>query len=157
MICDLTHIIGEKVTIADLSYLHNMDGGIIARYFGLMSGNALNVVTRGHDTALYDIVKLEDLRIIRSRMRGGLRRRPSMSFTNRLRVMDDRLGEIDQSINGLANEVEKLTQRGVDFMSGPHTAPSSSTTPEADSFGLFGQLENMSSSFRQFGNGMDEE
>ncbi|GJV99629.1 hypothetical protein Tco_1554881 [Tanacetum coccineum] len=88
---------------------------------------------------------------------GGLRRRPNMSFTNRLRVMDDRLGEIDQSIYGLADEVEKLTQRGVNFMSGPQTAPSSSTTPEADSFGLFGQLENMPSSSRQFGKDMDEE
>ncbi|GJV99628.1 ribonuclease H-like domain-containing protein, partial [Tanacetum coccineum] len=88
----------EKVTIADLFYLHNMDGGMlvdvpwkvarfldekakgaqkkskivgahligrIARYFELMSGNALNAVTRGHGTALYDIVKLEDLGMIR--------------------------------------------------------------------------------------------
>ncbi|GJV45599.1 hypothetical protein Tco_1430135 [Tanacetum coccineum] len=89
----------EKVTIADLFYLHNMDEGMlvdvpwkVARYFELMSGNALNAVTRGHDTTLYDIVKSEDLGIIR------------------LRVMNDRLGEIDQSIYGLADEVEKLTQ-----------------------------------------------
>ncbi|GJX77607.1 hypothetical protein Tco_0691512 [Tanacetum coccineum] len=162
--------------------------GMSARYFGWMSGAALGRVTKGQDMELYDIVKLEDLRIIRfNRARlaemvdemledsgeesddiearraddedeGMPRRCPNMSFTNRLRVMDDRLGDIDDSIYGLREEVSspKLC-RCVNFMSGPQAFPRSSTTPLADPFGLFAQPQNMSSTSRQFANDMDEE
>ncbi|GKB81750.1 hypothetical protein Tco_0948645 [Tanacetum coccineum] len=53
-----------------------------------------------------------------------------MSNANRLRAMDERLGEI-------VNDVDKLTYVGVNFMSGTlgyFTAPS----PSASQFGMFG-------------------
>nr|GEX46076.1 hypothetical protein [Tanacetum cinerariifolium] len=40
--------------------------------------------------------------------KGGVRRRPNMTFINRLRVMDDRLGDIDTNIYKLSNDVEDL-------------------------------------------------
>nr|GEX58679.1 hypothetical protein [Tanacetum cinerariifolium] len=40
---------------------------------------------------------------------GGLRHRPNITFTNRLRAMDDRLGDIDTNIYKLSNNVEDLT------------------------------------------------
>ncbi|GJX12589.1 hypothetical protein Tco_0204347 [Tanacetum coccineum] len=40
---------------------------------------------------------------------GGVRHHPNMSFTNRLRAMDDRLGDIDSNIYTFSNEVEDLT------------------------------------------------
>ncbi|GJY60074.1 hypothetical protein Tco_0459966 [Tanacetum coccineum] len=40
---------------------------------------------------------------------GGVRRHPNMIFTNRLRAMDDRLGDIDTNIYKLSNDVEELT------------------------------------------------
>ncbi|GJW28122.1 hypothetical protein Tco_0044997 [Tanacetum coccineum] len=39
----------------------------------------------------------------------GVRRHPNMSFTNRLRAMDDRLGDIDPNIYKLSDKVENLT------------------------------------------------
>ncbi|GJT26599.1 hypothetical protein Tco_0906874 [Tanacetum coccineum] len=38
------------------------------------------------------------------------RRRPNISFTNRLGVMDDMLGEIDEHIYKMSYEVEELTE-----------------------------------------------
>ncbi|GJX83962.1 retrotransposon protein, putative, ty1-copia subclass [Tanacetum coccineum] len=40
---------------------------------------------------------------------GGVRRRPNMTFTSRLRAMDDRLGDMDTNIYKLSNDVEDLT------------------------------------------------
>ncbi|GKF70928.1 hypothetical protein Tco_0203985 [Tanacetum coccineum] len=40
---------------------------------------------------------------------GGVRRHPNMIFTNRLKAMDDRFGNIDTHIYKVSNEVENLT------------------------------------------------
>ncbi|GJW78986.1 hypothetical protein Tco_0140668 [Tanacetum coccineum] len=40
---------------------------------------------------------------------GDVRCHPNISFTNRLRAMDDRLGDIDTNIYKLSNNVEELT------------------------------------------------
>ncbi|GJV58004.1 hypothetical protein Tco_1459009 [Tanacetum coccineum] len=40
---------------------------------------------------------------------GDVRRHPNMTFTNRLRVMDERLGDMDTNIYKLSNDVEDLT------------------------------------------------
>ncbi|GKC49633.1 hypothetical protein Tco_1072378, partial [Tanacetum coccineum] len=40
---------------------------------------------------------------------GGVRRRPNMTFTGRLRAMDDWLGDMDTNIYNLSNDVEDLT------------------------------------------------
>ncbi|GJW64851.1 hypothetical protein Tco_0116735 [Tanacetum coccineum] len=67
----------------------------------------------------------------------GVRRRPNMTFTNRLRAMDERLGDIKTNILTLSIEVDDLTYvQGVNFMSNTlvySTAPSSSP----NLFGLF--------------------
>nr|GEV24470.1 hypothetical protein [Tanacetum cinerariifolium] len=59
----------EKVTIANLFYFHSMNRGMIVPWqvakFLADKAKALSVVTRGQDTALYDVVKLEDLRIVK--------------------------------------------------------------------------------------------
>ncbi|GJR36439.1 hypothetical protein Tco_1212123 [Tanacetum coccineum] len=114
--------------------------GRIARHFGLMSTSALRLVTRGQKITLLGVVKLGDLGIVRfnglrqveivdeilddsdaeaeaveakraqNENEGSPRRHPNMSFTNRLRVMDDRLGEIDHHIYRIGGEVEELTE-----------------------------------------------
>ncbi|GJS32881.1 zinc finger, CCHC-type containing protein [Tanacetum coccineum] len=114
--------------------------GRIAIHFGLMSTTALRLVTRGQETTLIDVVKLGKLGIVRfnsfrhveivnemldnsdeeadaaearraqKENKGSPRRRPNMGFTNRLRVMDDRLGEIDQHIYRIGGEAKELTK-----------------------------------------------
>ncbi|GJT54317.1 hypothetical protein Tco_0989371 [Tanacetum coccineum] len=165
------HNAKEKVTLEDLFFVHNMDGGalvdvpwniakflfdkakgakkksmivgahligMIARYYGLMTNAYLRRVTLGQGTTLLNIVKLVELGICRYNGLGlgelvddmldnskdevtaaeakraqdeadGVRRCPNMSFTNRLRAMDKRLGDIDSNIYKLSDEVEKLT------------------------------------------------
>nr|GEY78795.1 hypothetical protein [Tanacetum cinerariifolium] len=112
--------------------------GRTARYYGLMIRAYLRVVTLGQETTLLDIEKLVELGICRynglgqgelvadklddsedeaataeareaQEEEGGVRRRPNMSFTNRLRATDDRLGDIDSNIYTLSTEVEDLT------------------------------------------------
>nr|GEZ79668.1 hypothetical protein [Tanacetum cinerariifolium] len=39
----------------------------------------------------------------------GVRRHPNMSFTNRLKVVGDRLGDIDTNIYRLSNDIKDLT------------------------------------------------
>ncbi|GKG24130.1 hypothetical protein Tco_0392166 [Tanacetum coccineum] len=40
---------------------------------------------------------------------GDVRHNPNMSFTNRLKAMDDRSGDIDSNIYTLSNKVKNLT------------------------------------------------
>nr|GEW27304.1 transcription factor MYB44-like [Tanacetum cinerariifolium] len=112
--------------------------GRTARYYGLMIRAYLRVVTLGQETTLLDIEKLVELGICRynglgqgelvadklddsedeatavesreaQEEEGGVRRLPNTSFTNRLRAIDDRLGDIDSNIYTLSTEVEDLT------------------------------------------------
>ncbi|GJY96489.1 hypothetical protein Tco_0513399 [Tanacetum coccineum] len=96
------------------------------------------IVTLGPETSLLSVAKLVDLGISRYNglglgelvddqldnsgdeaasaearrahdEAGGVRRHLDMSFTNRLRAMDDKLGDIDTNIYKLSNDVEDLT------------------------------------------------
>ncbi|GKB36035.1 hypothetical protein Tco_0880977 [Tanacetum coccineum] len=112
--------------------------GRIARSYSLMTPTYMRVVTLDKETSLLNVTKLVDLGICRyNGLRlgellddqldnnedkaiaaeageahddeGGVRRRPNMTFTNRLRAMDDRLWDIDTNIYKLSNDVEDLT------------------------------------------------
>nr|GEX99929.1 putative reverse transcriptase domain-containing protein [Tanacetum cinerariifolium] len=112
--------------------------GRIARSYRLMTGANLRNVTIGKGATLLNIVKLVEMGICRYNGlgrgelvddtldnyeeevaadegrraqddEGCMRRHPNMSFTNRLRVMDDRLGDFDTNIYKLSNDVEELT------------------------------------------------
>ncbi|GJU31852.1 hypothetical protein Tco_1175441 [Tanacetum coccineum] len=88
---------------------------------------------------------------------GGVRRRPNMTFSNRLRAMDERLGDIQTNISTLSTEVDDLTYvQSVNFMSNTpvySTAPSSSP----NLFGLFGDANTGPSTSQNQGKDMDEE
>ncbi|GJR76344.1 hypothetical protein Tco_0088709 [Tanacetum coccineum] len=159
--------------------------GKIASYYGLMTLISLMNVTLGTETSSMSVAKLVDLGICRynglgigemvaeipevagdddvgaeQAETGGVGRHPNMSNANRLRAMDERLGEI-------VNDIDELTyvllahhhidhtrydgthysyvpsipdlgvQQGVNFMPGTFgysTAPS----PFASQFGMFG-------------------
>ncbi|GKB76458.1 hypothetical protein Tco_0943353 [Tanacetum coccineum] len=106
--------------------------GRIARSFGLMTHGSLRSVTLGRETLLLNVAKLVDLGICRYNRRGygelvndipdngedegaadddagGVRRRPNMIFTNRLRAMDERLGEIETDISRIGSDIDDLT------------------------------------------------
>ncbi|GJU12345.1 hypothetical protein Tco_1134741 [Tanacetum coccineum] len=117
----------EKVTLADLFYLHNMDGGElinvpwhVARFLCDKAKGELGIArfnSLGQDEIVADRLDDSDgeadaaeVRRVQEENEGSPRRRPNMSFTNKLRVMDDRLGEIDQSIYHFGGEVENLTK-----------------------------------------------
>nr|GEY67278.1 hypothetical protein [Tanacetum cinerariifolium] len=53
--------------------------------------------------------KAAEVRRAQEENEGSLRRRPNMSFTNRLRVMDDKPGELNQHIYCISDEVEEIT------------------------------------------------
>ncbi|GKB08913.1 hypothetical protein Tco_0837225 [Tanacetum coccineum] len=167
----------------------------IARHFRLMKTAALRLVTRGHETSLIDVVKLGELGIVRfnglqhakivnemldnsdeaadvakarraqEENEGSPRRCPNISFTNRLRAMDDRLGEMDQHIYHIGNEVKEVTtvvsdlgvQQGVNFISSPQTYTNAPTTAPADPFDLFVNPRDIPSTSCQHGSDMDKE
>ncbi|GJS23965.1 hypothetical protein Tco_0452597 [Tanacetum coccineum] len=139
--------------------------GRIARHLGLMSHAALRVVTRGQETQLLDLAKLGALSIVR------------------LRVIDDRIGEIDEHIYKLGYEIEEVikllsyhhldhtyfdgtqytyvpnipdlgVEHGVYFISSPQTYFTAPPDPSANPFGLFGDVP---STFHHCGNDMDKE
>ncbi|GKC48787.1 hypothetical protein Tco_1071532, partial [Tanacetum coccineum] len=112
--------------------------GRIARSYGLMAPTYIRIVTLGQETLLLNVAKLVNLGIFRyNRLgleelvddqldnsedeataveargaqdeEGGVRRCSNMTFTNRLRAMDDRLGDIDTNIYQLSNNVKYLT------------------------------------------------
>nr|GFB16714.1 hypothetical protein [Tanacetum cinerariifolium] len=94
-----------------------------------------------------------------------------MSFTDRLRVIDDRLGEIDESIYKMGGEMDQLTEvvSGMsekydefygEFKSmrlehkSPQTYSTTPPNPAANPFGLFGDVPSIS---RHYGDNMDKE
>ncbi|GJS78670.1 hypothetical protein Tco_0728551 [Tanacetum coccineum] len=155
--------------------------GKIASYYGLMTLGALMNVTLGPKTSSMSVAKLVDLGICRynglgigemvaeipevvrdddvgagQAKIGGVGRHPNMSNANRLRAMDERLGEIVNDVDELLahHHIDHTrydgthysyvlsipdlgVQQGVNFMSGIpgySTAPS----PSASQFGMFG-------------------
>ncbi|GJR45934.1 hypothetical protein Tco_1314037 [Tanacetum coccineum] len=120
----------KKVTLDDLFLLHSMDGGVnvdipwhVAKFlcdkakgskrkslivgahligkianYGLMTLGSLMNVTLGPETSSMSVAKLA----AGQAEIGGVGRHPNMSNANRLRAMDERLGEI-------VNDVDKLT------------------------------------------------
>nr|GEW50681.1 hypothetical protein [Tanacetum cinerariifolium] len=109
--------------------------GKIIRSYGLMTPGSLRSVTLGPETSLLNVAKLLDLGICRYNGlgygelvndipdnsedegaadardddEGGVRCRPNMSFTNRLKAMDERLGEMETNISKLGSDVNDLT------------------------------------------------
>ncbi|GJW51928.1 hypothetical protein Tco_0093279 [Tanacetum coccineum] len=112
--------------------------GRIAWSYGLIAPAYMRIVTLGQETSLPNVAKLVELGICRyNRLglgelvddqldnsedevvaaeargaqvkEGGVRRHPNMTFINRLRAMDDRLGDMDTNIYKLSNDVEDLT------------------------------------------------
>ncbi|GJV30288.1 hypothetical protein Tco_1386736 [Tanacetum coccineum] len=107
----------------------------IARSYGLMTRGSLRSVTLGPETSLLNMAKLVDLGICRYNGLGygelvddildngededvadasndderGVRCHPNMSFTNRLRAMDKRLGEMETDISKLRGDIDDLT------------------------------------------------
>ncbi|GKE98641.1 hypothetical protein Tco_0021992 [Tanacetum coccineum] len=150
--------------------------GRIARSYGLMSPAYMRIVTLSQETSLLNTTKLVELGICKfnalgmrelvydrldnsedeavaaeaRRMReeneGGVSRHPNMSFTNKLRAIDDRLGDIDTNIYKLSNDVEGVAAE--DFS----TAPTTST----DLFGVFGTPDAGPSTSYNPRNDMDE-
>nr|GEU74135.1 hypothetical protein [Tanacetum cinerariifolium] len=132
--------ISFKDHVMELDVNDTMDGGELVDVPWHVASAALRVVTRGQETTLYDVVKLGDLVIVRfnglghaeivnemlddsneeadaiearrarDENEGSPRRCPNISFTNKLKVMDDRLVEIDQHIYRFGDEVEELTE-----------------------------------------------
>nr|GFA62609.1 hypothetical protein [Tanacetum cinerariifolium] len=107
----------------------------------------------GQDISLLDVVKLVELGIVR------------------LRVIDDRLGEIDESIYKMGGEMDQLTEvvSGMsekydefygEFKSmrlehkSPQTYSTTPPNPAANPFGLFGDVPSIS---RHYGDNMDKE
>ncbi|GJS30101.1 hypothetical protein Tco_0490721 [Tanacetum coccineum] len=103
-----------------------------------MAPSYMRIVTLGHETSLLNVARLVDFGICRYNglglgelvddqldnsedeavaaeargaqdEEGGVRRRPNITFTNRLRAMDDRLGDMDTNIYKLSNDVKDLT------------------------------------------------
>ncbi|GJY32756.1 hypothetical protein Tco_0417225 [Tanacetum coccineum] len=127
----LPHIHGgkDKVTLDDLFLLHSMDGGVsvdvpwhVAKFLcdKVKGYNGLGI---GEMVAeIPEVAGDDDVRAGQAEV-GGVGRHPNMSTANRLRAMDERLGEI-------------VNDQGVNFMSdtpGYSTAPS----PSASQFGMF--------------------
>ncbi|GJY40105.1 hypothetical protein Tco_0427375 [Tanacetum coccineum] len=86
----------EKVTPDDLFLLHSMDGGNRLGYGELVN----DIPDNDEDEGAADAGNDDE---------GGVRHRPNMSFTNRLRAMGERLGEIETYISKLGSNVDDLT------------------------------------------------
>nr|GEY15897.1 hypothetical protein [Tanacetum cinerariifolium] len=125
----------DKVTLDDFFLLHIMDGGAkvdgpwhVAKFF--------TANQKGLETLLLSVAKLVDLGICRYNGLGlgeivddlpdngrdkadevgkgqenfkEVRRCPNMTFSIRLRAMDERLGDIETNISTLSIEVDDLT------------------------------------------------
>nr|GEV64476.1 hypothetical protein [Tanacetum cinerariifolium] len=77
----------------------------IVRFNGLGHVEIVNETLYNSD----EEAKAAEVRRAQEENEGSLRRRPNMSFTNRLRVMDDKPGELNQHIYCIGDEVEELT------------------------------------------------
>nr|GEY47385.1 hypothetical protein [Tanacetum cinerariifolium] len=154
----------------------------IAKSFGLMTQGYLRSVTLGPETLLLNVAKMVNLGIYRynglgygelvddildnaedERVvdddAGGVRRRPKMSFTNKLRMMDERLV---RSVLWRVQANKDGAREGVNFMSSTpvySTAPSQSPSQSSslNQFGLFGDANAGPSTLQNQGNGMNEE
>ncbi|GJZ66424.1 hypothetical protein Tco_0623120 [Tanacetum coccineum] len=110
--------------------------GKIASYYALMTLRALMNVTLGLETSSMSVAKLVDLGICRYNGLGigemvaeipevagdddvragqadigGVRRHPNMSNANRLRAMDERLGEIVNNVDELTYVVSRMSKQ----------------------------------------------
>nr|GEU92144.1 hypothetical protein [Tanacetum cinerariifolium] len=109
--------------------------GRIARSYGLMTTGSLRSLNLGQETSLLNVAKLVDLGICRYNGLGygelvndipdndedegvadaaddderGVSCRPNMSFTSRLRAIDERLGEMETDISKLGGDIDDLT------------------------------------------------
>nr|GEV76477.1 hypothetical protein [Tanacetum cinerariifolium] len=88
--------------------------------------------------------------------KGSPRRCPNMKFTNRLRVMDDRLGSMRLE-QKMFQSWNTRVQHGVDFMNNPQTYSVVPSTTHAYPFGLFDNPRDLPSNSRHPGSDMDEE
>ncbi|GJS23964.1 hypothetical protein Tco_0452596 [Tanacetum coccineum] len=98
--------IKEKITLADLFYLRSMDGGELVDVPWHVSKLLCDKAKDDSDEKF----KAVEARMAQEEDNGSPKRCPNMSFTNRHRVMDDRLGEIYEHIYKLGGEMEKLTK-----------------------------------------------
>ncbi|GJX38966.1 hypothetical protein Tco_0252269, partial [Tanacetum coccineum] len=127
----------EKVTLNDLFLLHIMDGGEMVDVPWTMSkfifnkakgykkkslivgAHLIGRIARYNGLGYSELVddQLDDsedaaagaeARRIREENERGVRHRPNMSFTNRLREMDERMGDMDTNIFKLRNDVDEL-------------------------------------------------
>ncbi|GJU23883.1 hypothetical protein Tco_1157225 [Tanacetum coccineum] len=110
--------------------------GRIARYYGLMTVESLTNVTLGPETSSMGVAKLVDLGICRynglgigelvaeilevardddvgagQAEIGGFGRHPNMSTANRLRAMDERVGEIVSDVDELTYVVSGMSEQ----------------------------------------------
>ncbi|GJT46498.1 hypothetical protein Tco_0955213 [Tanacetum coccineum] len=156
----------EKVTMDDLFLLHSMDGGVsvdvpwhVAKFL-YDKAKGYNGLGIGEMVAeILEVAGDDDDRAGQAEI-GGVRRHHNMSNANRLRPMDERLGEIVNDVTELTYvllarhhmnhthykgtrysfvlDIPNLgVQQGVNFLSGTpgySTAPS----PSASQFGMFG-------------------
>ncbi|GJY96581.1 hypothetical protein Tco_0513491 [Tanacetum coccineum] len=107
----------EKVTLDDLFLLHSMDGGVsvdvpwhVAKflydkakgYNGLGIGEMV--------TEILEVAGDDDDGVGQAEI-GGVRRHPNMSNANRLKPMDERLGEIVNDVTGLTYVVSRMSEQ----------------------------------------------
>ncbi|GKD72508.1 hypothetical protein Tco_1330790, partial [Tanacetum coccineum] len=125
----------EKVTLDDLFLLHSMDGGArvdvpwhVAKFFTdkekgykkkslIVGAHLIGKIARYNGLGLGEMV--DDLpddgkNEVAEAVEGhgnveGVRRHPNMTFTNRLRAIDERLRDIETNISTLSTEVYDLT------------------------------------------------
>nr|GEU54954.1 hypothetical protein [Tanacetum cinerariifolium] len=110
--------------------------GRIAMYFGLMTPVALRSVTLRPETSLMRVAKLVDFGICKynglrygemvddilendedeaadvnesQNKERGMRHHPKINITNRLRAIDERLGDIETGISKLGGDIDELT------------------------------------------------
>ncbi|GKC73357.1 hypothetical protein Tco_1119240 [Tanacetum coccineum] len=176
----------EKVTLDDLFLLHSIDGGVrvdVPWHVGICMYNGL-----GYSELVDDILDNdEDEGAVDAGNDDaeGVRCRPNMSFTNRLRAMDERLDEMETDISRLVSDVDDLTyivsgmseqydqfygefeqmrmdqervHQGVNFMSStPVYSTTPSQSPSPNPFELFGDANAGPSTSQNQGNDINEE
>ncbi|GKB17672.1 hypothetical protein Tco_0851595 [Tanacetum coccineum] len=138
----------EKVTITDFFYSHIMDGGMlvdvpwqVARF---LAEKAKGAQKKSRILGAHLICRIT----------GYFNLTSGAALSAMVDEMLDDGDEEDEAAE--VRRAKDENEGGVNFMSGPQSFPSSSTTPLADLFGLFGHPENMPSTSHQFRNDMDK-
>ncbi|GJX43147.1 hypothetical protein Tco_0259823 [Tanacetum coccineum] len=128
----------------------------IARSYGLMAPTYMRILMDDKlDNSKDEAAAVEARRA--QDEEGHVRRTPNMSFTQRLRAMDDRMGDMDASIYKLSNDIEEITAvQGVNYMASPQVF-STAPTPSPNPFGLFDDAGAGPSTSHNQGNDMDED